>query len=104
MKRIVGGFAVVVLAWAFAAGDPDPAFGQTKGKAQPTRKEVAPPPKVGTIEVYKAKDGYRFRIKDTDGKTVAMPPKGYDEKDECLKTLDFIKATLNNVKPADVKD
>jgi uncharacterized protein YegP (UPF0339 family) len=104
MKRIVGGMVIVVVVWMFAAGDPGPVQAQTKGKTQPTKKTEAPPAKVGTIEVYKAKDGYRFRIKDTDGKTVAMPTKGYDEKDDCLKTLDFIKATLNNVKPTDVKD
>jgi hypothetical protein len=54
--------------------------------------------------VYKAKDGYRVRIKDLDGKTVAMPTKGHDDKDECLKALDFMQTTLNQAKPIDVKE
>lgn len=28
---------------------------------------------VGTIEVYKAKKGWRYRIKDDEAKTIAMP-------------------------------
>ena len=103
MRKVIGGMALVAMFGLFAGGDSDRAYGQAKSKppAQSTRKEAA---KVGTIEVYKAKDGYRFRIKDMDGKTVAMPTKGYDEKDECLKALDFIKATLNGAKPTEVKD
>jgi uncharacterized protein YegP (UPF0339 family) len=102
MKKVVGGMALVVGLCLFVAGGPDRAFGQAKSRtpSPPTKKE----PMAGTIEVYKAKDGYRFRIKDLGGKTVAMPTKGYDDKDECLKALDFIKATLNQVKPTDVKD
>lgn len=59
---------------------------------------------LGTIEVYKAKDGFRFRIKDTDGKVAAMPVKGVETEAEALKALEAIKATLNKVKPTIVKE
>jgi uncharacterized protein YegP (UPF0339 family) len=61
--------------------------------------------KVGTVEIYKDRAGdFRFRIKDADGKVIAMPPKGYDTKEECQKVLDLIKATLNTTKTVEVKD
>ncbi|WP_020471105.1 YegP family protein [Zavarzinella formosa] len=59
---------------------------------------------VGTIEIYKAKDGFRFRIKDENGKVAAMPVKGVETQEEALKDLEFIKATLNKVKPTTVKE
>lgn len=59
---------------------------------------------VGTIEIYKARDGYRFRIKDADGKVAAMPVKGLDTEKDVEKALEFIKATLNKAKPTVVKD
>ena len=58
----------------------------------------------GTIEIYKAKDGYRFRIKDADGKVAAMPVKGHETIKEVEQTLEFLKTTLGKVKPTVVKD
>jgi uncharacterized protein YegP (UPF0339 family) len=61
--------------------------------------------KVGTVEVYKDKAGeFRFRVKDLDGKVIAMTTRGYATKAECLKTLDLVKSTLNNAKVMEVKD
>jgi uncharacterized protein YegP (UPF0339 family) len=103
MRKVVGGMAVLGMLCLFAGGDSDRAYGQAKSKPAPapTRKEAA---KVGTIEVYKAKDGYRFRIKELDGKTIAMPTRGHEDKEDCLKSLEFIKATLDSVKPTEVKE
>lgn len=105
MRRIASIFTLTILLGVFALTPSDQANGQAKKKEPPVvKKETPPAAKAGTIEVYKAKDGYRFRIKDADGKTVAMPTKGYDEKEDCLKALDFVKTTLNNAKPTEVKD
>jgi uncharacterized protein YegP (UPF0339 family) len=61
--------------------------------------------KAGTVEIYRDRAGdYRFRIKDTEGKVIAMPPKGFDTREECHKVLDLIKATLNTTKPVEIKD
>jgi uncharacterized protein YegP (UPF0339 family) len=98
MQKIVGGAALTLVLGLFvASAGHDSAYGQTR----PTRREAI---KAGTVEVYKAKDGYRFRVKDLDGKTVAMPTKGYETKEECLKTLEFISATLIQAKPTEVKE
>lgn len=74
---------------------------QDKSKAK-AKKEAA----VGTVEVYKAKDGYRFRIKNADGKVIAMPPpsRHYENKDDAVKELEEIKVTLEKAKPTDVKE
>ena len=70
---------------------------KTKTKA---KKEAA----VGTVEIYKAKDGFRFRIKDAEGKVLAMPAKGQAEKEDVVKALEMIKATLIKVKPTEEKE
>ena len=67
----------------------EPKKGEAKGKEMP----------VGSIEIYKAKDGYRFRIKDGEGKSMAIASKGYAEKEDVVKLLDAIKATMNPAKP-----
>jgi uncharacterized protein YegP (UPF0339 family) len=59
--------------------------------------------KVGTVEIYKARDGFRFRIKSEEGKTIAMSTSGSDTKEEVVKILDEIKDTMNGAKPMEVK-
>ena len=76
-------------------------------KADPKKVEVKKDKEemgVGTIEIYKAKDGFRFRIKDEDRKVAAMPVKGLETEAEVKEALEAIKATLNKVKPTVVKD
>jgi uncharacterized protein YegP (UPF0339 family) len=61
--------------------------------------------KDGSVEIYKDNSGnFRFRIKDGDGKVIAMPAKGYAEKDDVVKALDLIKTTLTKVKPVEEKE
>jgi len=103
MRKIVSAAVLTLLVGVLSVAAPDQASGQAKKKETPPAKK-GPAAKAGTIEVYDAKDGYRFRIKDQDGKTVAMPTKGSEEKDDCLKALDFVRTTLNNAKPTDVRD
>lgn len=68
-------------------------------------KKGKQPAKAGTVEVYADKSGsFRFRVKDSEGKVIAMPPKGYGTKAECLKALDEVKAVLNSGKVVEVKD
>jgi uncharacterized protein YegP (UPF0339 family) len=60
----------------------------------------------GTIEVYKAKKGFRYRIKDDEGKTVAMPlpQMHWESKEDTLKAIDEVRAILNKGKVIDVKE
>jgi uncharacterized protein YegP (UPF0339 family) len=64
-----------------------------KKDAKDDKKDVkAPEP--GVIEVYQAKDGWRFRVKNAEGKSVAIGTVGYDKKEDALKQIEFLKATF----------
>ncbi|HJZ94156.1 MAG TPA: hypothetical protein VKE40_25050 [Gemmataceae bacterium] len=97
---LVFGLAVVMATNAPQIDAQEKAAKQKKGED----KKAAPAAKVGTIEIFKGKDGYRFRIKDVDGKVIAMPPRGQDNKEDVLKDLEEIKETLAKAKPTEIKD
>jgi len=62
---------------------------------------------LGSIEVFKNKAGeYRYRVKDGDGKTIAIPlaNMSWEKKADALKAIDQLKSILNTAKPVDVKD
>ena len=68
-----------------------------KGEAKKDAKA-----KDGSVEIYKDNAGnFRFRIKDGDGKVIAMPAKGYAEKEDVDKVLEQIKAILDKAKPVE---
>ena len=95
MRRVIAGVVLAVsLAVVGSSVLTTPADAQDKTKAK-AKKEAA----VGTVEVYKAKDGYRYRIKNAEGKVVAMPPpsRHYDNKEDAVKELEEIKATLESI-------
>lgn len=60
------------------------------GKKDAKKAEV----EVGTIEVYMAKDGWRVRVKNAEGKSVAIGTVGYDKQEEALKAVEFLKGTF----------
>jgi len=72
--------------------------------AQDKKDPKKPAEKAGKVEVYMAKDGYRFRIMDAEGKTIAMTTKAYDKKEDAVKALEQVKTTLNTVKVTEVKE
>jgi uncharacterized protein YegP (UPF0339 family) len=66
--------------------------------AQDKKSKDTPPAKTADagkggieFEVYKGKDGFRFRIKDSDGDILAVTQKGYDKKEDLMKVIDVIK-------------
>jgi uncharacterized protein YegP (UPF0339 family) len=89
-------FAFVLLVSVFAT------FSLDAGGGKVAPKDKGP----GSIEVYKGKTGYRYRIKDADGKTIAMPlpQMHWEKKEDCLKAIEQLKNTLNKAKPTEVKD
>jgi len=107
VRKLIGLVAVSLCLAVVSSSSLAPVDAQVKDKKakvdpkKDAKKEVAPAEAGWTVEVYKAKDGFRFRIKDADDKTVAMPTKGYETKEEVLKLLDQIKVTLNKVKPTE---
>lgn len=76
--------------------------GKDTKKIEDKKKDTA----AGGIEIYKGKNGFRYRIVDSEGKTVAMPipNKAWETRAEVIKALDALKETLNNSKPVDVKE
>jgi hypothetical protein len=99
MRKMFGLLALVVALAVVGASVVAPIGAQEKAKTK-AKKDAA----LGTVEIYKAKDGYRFRIKDADNHVMAMPPRARETKEEVAKDLEEIKATLNKAKPTDVKD
>jgi uncharacterized protein YegP (UPF0339 family) len=88
-----------------AAGGLTPADAQDKdAKARKVKGKTKDAVDGGTIEVYKAKDGFRFRIKSGDGRTMAMPARGVETRAEVIKNIEDIKAILNKAQPMDAKN
>lgn len=105
MKKVIRPIVLMAALIALAGGTVTTAQDKTKPAAKDDKKADGKD-KVGSVEVYKGKEGFRFRIKNAEGKVVAMPPltKSYTTKDEAYKVLDEIKATLNAAKPTEVKE
>jgi uncharacterized protein YegP (UPF0339 family) len=77
----------VVFTVAFSAAD-----AQDKGKSDGP---------AGIVEVYKAKDGYRFRVKGSNGKGLAQSSTKYDKKEDAVKAVETLKEILNSAKVID---
>jgi uncharacterized protein YegP (UPF0339 family) len=100
MRRII---AVVVLATSMAVVGG--AVLSTSADAQDKAKAKKKEPMAGAVEIYKSKDGgYRYRVKDKDGKTLAMPARSRETVDDVNKDIEAIKTILDKVKPVEVKE
>ena len=69
---------------------------EKKGKA--TKEEV------GVTEVYKAKDGWRFRVKNYEGKSVAIGTVKFDSPEETENMVDYVRTTLTKGKVVVLKE
>jgi uncharacterized protein YegP (UPF0339 family) len=61
----------------------------------------------GSIELTRTDEGkWRYRVKDADGKTIAMPlpQMHWDTKKEALKAIDELKSILETATPNEAKD
>ena len=97
-------FAALVSGTASLASNQDPkAKPKTDDKKKVDDKKDDKKPQ-GKIEIYEAKKGWRYRILNNDDKTVAMPAKSYEKKEDVLKELELIKSILNSEKPKEVKE
>lgn len=89
-------FGVIATVVALANVSDAPALQKDKDKKE-TKDQV------GTIEVYQAKDGWRFRIKNAEDKSVAIGTVGFEKKEDCLKAVEFIKNTMAKAKVTEIK-
>ena len=100
MRTLIRSFVLFALVAAVVAS-----AGMTSAPAlQKEKDKKVAEEAVGTIEVYKAKDGWRFRVKNAEDKSVAIGTVGYDKKEDCLKAVDFIKTTMAKAKVTEIKE
>lgn len=98
---------LLAVAWfslATAAGwFPSAVQGQDPKAAPPeAKKDEKKAEAAGVIEVYKAKDGWRFRVKNAEGKSVAIGTVGFPAKEDALRAIEMVKATLNGGKLVEI--
>jgi uncharacterized protein YegP (UPF0339 family) len=68
------------------------------------KKDAKAADEIGVTEVYMAKDGWRFRIKNAEGKSIAIGTVGHDKKEDALKTVELVKHTLTKGKVEVLKE
>jgi uncharacterized protein YegP (UPF0339 family) len=88
-----------------ASGFTTVAPAQDKTKKEQKDKDVKkaqPKEPIGVTEVYKAKDGWRIRVKNAEGKSIAIGVIGHEKKEDALKTIDIIKTTLTKGKVVEI--
>ncbi|MDY3554261.1 hypothetical protein R5W24_003380 [Gemmata sp. JC717] len=102
-------FRALALSAAIAAlvasgGGLAPALQKDKDK-KPEDKKAADKKgeEVGTVEVWKAKDGWRFKVLNASGKAIAGNYVPHEKKEDALKEVEVLKATLAKGK-VEVKD
>ncbi len=101
MRKYLQTFALLVGVVGLSAtiGLPD-APAQVKDKVKDPKDSKAPSKEEhGTVEVYKDKGGeWRFKVTNPDGKAIAIGTSGHDKKEDVLKLIEHVKATLNHAK------
>jgi uncharacterized protein YegP (UPF0339 family) len=79
------------------------AFGVVTLDVQAQKKAKAS----GSIELTRTDEGkWRYRVKDADGKTIAMPlpQMHWDSKADALKAIGELKSILDTATPTEAKD
>ena len=99
MRTLIRSFALFALVAALVA-----AAGVSSAPALQKEKDKKDKDEVGTVEVFKGKDGWRFRVKNADDKSVAIGTVGYDKKEDCMKVVEFIKTTMAKAKVTEIKE
>jgi uncharacterized protein YegP (UPF0339 family) len=91
---------------AASAPAPSPARAEDDKKdAKKDEKDIKKDEKktdAGAIEVYQASDGWRFRVRDAEGKSLAIGTQGFAKKEDCVAAVDQLKMILAKAKVAEV--
>jgi len=74
-----------------------------KGEPAQTKEAGKAATSGGVVEVYQAKDGWRFRIKNAQGKSLAIGVVGYATKEEALQVVQQVQGILNSQKVVTVE-
>ncbi|MBA4188195.1 MAG: hypothetical protein C0467_09285 [Planctomycetaceae bacterium] len=82
-----------------------PAQVKEKDKEKKDDKKVeAKGDDIGVTEVYKAKDGWRFRIKGPEGKSIAIGTVPFEKKEDAAKAVETLKTILTKGKVVEIKE
>ena len=81
-----------------SASAPAPALPKDEKKDEKDKQKE----ESGAIEVYQAKDGWRFRVRDAGGKSIAIGLQGYAKKEDCLAAVELLKTTMVKAKVSEV--
>jgi hypothetical protein len=71
-------------------------------KPADTKKADDKEEKLGKVEIFESKNGFRFRVVGADGKNICGAYKDYKTKEECAKVVEELKAILTKTKPVEV--
>jgi uncharacterized protein YegP (UPF0339 family) len=77
---------------------------QVKDKDKDKKDAKAVTEETGNTEVYMAKDGWRFRIRNPEGKSIAIGTISFDKKEDCLKAVEVVKTAMLKGKVIEIKD
>jgi hypothetical protein len=79
---------------------------QVKDKDKDKDKKDAKPmaEENGNTEVYMAKDGWRFRIRNPEGKSIAIGTISFEKKEDCLKAVEVVKTAMLKGKVIEIKE
>jgi uncharacterized protein YegP (UPF0339 family) len=97
MRKVLCSLALFAAVGALMVSVAAPAPAQPKDTKKDAKKD-----EIGTIEVYQAKDGWRFRITNAEGKAIAIGLQGFAKKEDCLAVLEVLKTTLAKAKVTEV--
>jgi uncharacterized protein YegP (UPF0339 family) len=77
---------------------------QVKDKDKEKKDTKAATEESGHTEVYMAKDGWRFRIKNPEGKSIAIGTISFDKKEDCLKAVEVVKSVMAKGKVVEIQE
>jgi len=78
---------------------------QVKDKDSKDKKDTkATTEEFGQTEVYMAKDGWRFKIKNPEGKSLAVGTTSFDKKEDALRAVEVVKTALTKGKVVEIKE
>ncbi len=81
-----------------------PAQVKDKDKKDDKAKVETKADEIGVTEVYMGKDGWRFRIKNAEGKSIAIGTMSFDKKEDAVKAVEVVKTILTKGKVVELKE
>ncbi|MCE9565209.1 MAG: hypothetical protein K8U57_24520 [Planctomycetes bacterium] len=98
LVAVIGGLITVTGLSVAPAQVKDKDKKDDKAKVDPKADDI------GVTEVFMGKDGWRFRIKNADGKSIAIGTMAFDKKEDAVKMVESLKTILSKGKVVEMKE